>query len=217
VPIPKTFSPPGTEFVPSAEDALRTGVFLMFRADDLTRADYAYDADDESKGLRMGVGRFLATEGPKESRRIVLPQLLIASAFGSTRWSYNTGRSGQRLVTVVASHLEARDTSDLEMDTAAPELTPEARFARFETILMYGTIIADDRESRAGRVVDPYLSPLLEDGTYDRAQIRYLNNLLPDITRRMDVVGDIAVAYSLIAVYTIDVADRESPINRGFL
>lgn len=212
--FPVTFSPPGTVYVPSPEDALRTGVLMMFKADDLTRKTYAFDADNPAKGVRIYAGQEAATTGKKGERTLITPQLLITSNFGSTKWTYATANAGEKEITIIVSHIEALDTSYIDADPAAPEVTPETRVARFEKVLMYGTLVSDGQDSQAARVVDPYRSAVLENGTYDPAAIKYLNTLAPALARQF-AVGQFAVAYSLIAVYTVDVSNRNNPTEAG--
>ena len=214
--LPITFSPSGTEYLPSPEDALRTGVMLMFLADDVTRKDLSFDATDPAKGVRIYAGQWPAGEGPPKSWKMILPQLHISSPFGQTRWSYATSNSGEKRIVIAVTLYEPQDSSKIDTDPAAPEITPEMKFARFERVLMCGTLYQEGQTSNAAKVVDPYRSGKLVNGQYDPAAIKFLNALAPDITRQVSIIGELAVAYSLIAVYTVDVSNREVMTEAGF-
>lgn len=221
MPTPVTFSPPGTAYVPSAADALRYGVWLMMKADDVIRKDLSYDATNPAKGVRIFSGREIQTiEDGAAGRKLVLPQLLVTSVFASNRFTYGTAKSGERKVVVALTYLEAPDSSYYGMDVDTFRATAEAKMARFELVLQHGTITKPGMVTNKAMIVDPYLSPLREDGTYDPDGIVYLNKLAPEpITyesRFVEQNGEpVAVAYSLIAPYSVNVSNRESTTARG--
>lgn len=214
--LPITFSPPGDSYLPAAEDALRDGLLLMFKADNLTRKRYSFDDEDPAKGVRIFAGPWAATEGPPQSRKLILPQLLVTGAFASTGWTYATGNAGEKKIKIVITDLVPQDSSYHEMDVTTPEITAEAVFARIERVIMFGTLWAEGQGSQSAKVVHPYRTPVLGSGLYDPAQIVYLNGLAPDLRRSVSLVGEIAVAYNLEAIYTVDVQDRDDMTEAGF-
>ena len=226
--VPVTFSPPGTAYEPSIEDALRDGVVLMLRADDITRKAMSFDDEDPDKGVRIFAG-FAHTA--KQDGRIVVPQIVVTTAVGSGRLTYTPSRGATKLVSLLVVLFEGPESDYIDVNATTPQITPEAKIGRIVEVLMMGTLFKSDQERRTGKVVDMYLSPLLEDGTYDQASIRYLNELLPAIEPRdpqpvsrrtrkgsgdEDSARDIAVLYSLKATYTVAIEDRENMRRGGF-
>lgn len=219
--LPITFSPPGDGYVPAAEDALRTGVMMLFLADNVTRKTYSYDDNDASKGVRIFAGGEFATTGTKGNRTLVLPQLLVTSAFGSGRFAYSIGGGGEKETVIVVSHLESIDTSYIDTDPAAPDITPESRFARFEAILMNGTLYEEGQESQDAVIIDPYASGTLPSGLYDPSAIVRLNGLAPEFRRTQTIIANragesIAVSFSLFATYKVEVKNRLLMTEAGF-
>lgn len=188
---------------------------LMYKADDVTRRDMSYDPADPAKGVRIFAGPWAATEGPSKDRRIILPQLLVTSSFSAGRFTYATSRGGEKRIVIVVSLLEPPDTETLVLNVDSFKATAESKFARFERVLMCGTLVRPGMVTNNARVVNPWRSPLLDDGTYDLDQIEYLNSLAPELARKVDLVGEIAVAYSTIATYTVKVLDREVMTEAG--
>ena len=188
----------------------------MYMADDLTRREYSYDPANPAKGVRIFAGPFAATEGGPKEKKLVLPQLLVTGAFASGRWSYNTGNSGEKRILVVTTRIVAQDSSYNRIDVDEPEITPETHFAQLERVLMCGTLYIESQTSNAAKVVDPYRSPILNNGRYDPDQVKFLNALAPELTRQVSLIGEIGVAYSLIAAYIVDVRNREIMTEGGF-
>lgn len=209
--LPVTFSPPGTEYVPSAEDSLRDGIWLMFRADDVTRKDMSFDDADEAKGVRIYAGPEAATLGEGDTRRIVLPQMIITDAFASNRWTYMVGEGGEKEIVVAISLLESRDSSYYDTDVVAFQARANAKFRRFEIVLQHGTIVDPDQTRFSAAVIDPYNSgELLENGRYNPETVSYLNRLAPQISRQVSLLGADAVAYTMFARYVVDVRNRNT-------
>lgn len=231
--IPKTFSATSAEdtYAPSIEDTVRDAVWLMLYSDEVNRRAYSYDDDNPDAGVRIFAG--LAHIDPSDGR-IVVPQQIVSVATSQGQWSYEPNSSGVKRVAIAIGHLESPDTKWLTVDVDAPQFTPETRVAHTAEIIMRGTLYAEGRTSEAGRIVDPYLSPLNEDETYDLDQIRLLSNKAPEIkqvapvpVRRRpaknsddlfiaDPVRDVAILYSLVVVYTVDVTNRENMRAGGY-
>lgn len=219
--LPITFSPPGDTYAPAAEDALRTGVMMLFLADNVTRKAYSYDEADSSKGVRIYAGGEAQTTGAKGNRTLVLPQLLVSSAFASGRFTYSIGSGGEKETVIIITHFESIDTSYIDTDPSAPEITPESRFARFEAILMHGTLYEAEQESQDAVIVDPYRSGKLDSGLYDPSAIVRLNGLAPEFRRAQQIVTNavgqsIAVSFSLFATYKMDIKNRLFMTEAGF-
>lgn len=229
--IPKTFSAPSDEtypalkgFRPSQEDALRYAVWLMMMADDVNRRAYSYVPDDPTRGVRITQGR---PDHDPETLSITLPCQIIGVALQSGRFTYSTSRAGELEIVIACAHLEATNTSMLRPDVDAPSLTAETRLDRQRQILMRGTLYKEGMESDQSRVIDPYRTPLKEDGTYDLSAVKWLSVKAPDITptrkitfpnRRvksdaellaLDPVKDFAVSFGWLAKYTVVVSDRD--------
>ncbi len=231
MPIPITFSPPGETFTPSIEDALRDGVLLVVRSDNVLRKAFSYDDDDPTKGVRIFGG--VAHVDPRDGR-IVVPQLIGTVAIPSNSFRFSTSKAGEKSITIALTLLESPDTGYLDFDSAAPQLTPETKLARMESSILRGTLYIDGQTSNRGKIVDPYRTPILQSGLYDPARVRFLNELAPDIRRSspvplrrktpdpneeflpVDPVKDIAVAYGLLVTYTVTVNDREDMSTGGF-
>lgn len=226
--LPVTFSAPGDSYEPTVADCLRDGVYLMLYADNLNRKTYSYDDDDPSKGVRINS----EVEQTDEDARLVVPQQIVAVAFGGTRFTLHTSSGGSLRITISIGFIEANDSASLDVDILSPPATVLAKMGRVEEILRKGTLHVAGMTTNNGRVVDPYNSPLNEDGTYDVSQIRELNRNLPEIQyaapraiRRippteeetwLDPVRDIGVLYALTATYEIDMSDRENMRIGGF-
>ena len=229
--VPKTFSAPGDEYAPSIEDSLRDGVWLMLLADDLTRKTYSYDPANADAGVRILAG---AGDVEPESKALVVPQLIVNVGIANNRLELGTTGDGEKQITIIITLLEKVDRSYLRPDVSAPPVTAETKLARIEQTLMLGTLYRAGILTERGRVVDPYNSPLLPDGTYDPATVRILNTRPPAISRqrpfgvrrkppdseddlfRVDPQKDIAVAYGVFATYTVTLADREDMTTGGY-
>lgn len=223
-------------YAPSIADCVRAAVWLMLIADDVNRNAYAYEevaamTSDMDTGLvRIKQGR--ADHDPATGA-LILPQQLVLVAAASGTWKYSTSKAGTENVTIGIMHIEAADTSFVSNDVDAPSVTPESRLARVREILQRGTLYDGAATSRAAKIIDPYNSPLSEDGTYDLNEARFLCTMAPDIrygaksvfpnrhTRTeaellaLDPRTDFAVAYGLFATYSIDVANRENMRHGG--
>lgn len=230
MPIPTTFSAPSDEtfpalngFEPSPEDSLRYAVWLMLMADDVNRRAYSYDPDDAAKGVRISQGR---PDYDTDTLALVLPCQIVQVAVSAGRWTYSTSKAGTLDITIGIAHIEAANTSKLPLDVAAPPITAETRLNRVRRILMRGTLHRESTATNAGKVIDPYRTPLAEDGTY-AAPLVWMNSDAPEVTpaRRvsfpnkrvrndaellaMDPVRDFAVSYGWLARYTVSVSDRD--------
>jgi hypothetical protein len=240
MPTPRTFSQGSETLEPSIEDALRDGIWIMLRADDGNRKTYSFDDDEPAAGIRIYSG--VAHVDPSEGR-IIIPQQIVTVAVASNRLAFETTGDASKRVTIAIAHLERPETGYLEVDVDAPAITPEARLARTEEILMRGTLFIEDMATNNGRVIDPYRSPIYDEdtaatpddvGLYIPEEVRYLNELLPEVVRaqplpirlraartqaealNIDPVTDLAVVYSLLATYTISIGDRENLRLGGF-
>lgn len=236
--IPKTFSaPPDVTFptlggfAPTVEDCVRAAVWLMLYSDDVNRNAYSYEDNNPAAGVRIRQGR--ADHDPATGA-IILPQQLVLVAVASGTWRYSTSKAGTKRVTIGVMHMEAIDTSYVEVDVDAPSLTPEARLGRVEEILMRGTLYDEAEDSRDAKLIDPYYSPRNEDGTYDMSGAVFLSTKAPDIrpsARRvfpnrhvrtenellaLDPRSDFAVTFGLFATYDIDIANRENMRRGGY-
>ncbi len=239
MPIPKTLSAPSdltfahlNGYAPSIEDSLRYAVWLMLYADDVNRQAYSYDDDDETQGVRIRMDR---ADPDPETGGITNRQQLVGIAIGSGTFAYQTGSSAEKRVTIAVMHVEAADSGKLETDVTLPSLSPEMRLARITEILMRGTIYSEDQLLYPERhvVVDPYYSPRNPDGTYDVAQIQTLTTRPPEVrptakqtfpNRRvkseadawaLDPVLHFAVAYGVLATYTIQATHRYNMRHGG--
>lgn len=228
--IPVTFSAPGDGYEPSAEDCLRDGVWLMLYADNVNRKGYSFNEADASAGVRIVSG---VAHTETNTGKLVVPQQIVTVAVPSNRFNFATGGAGEKSISIAIAHLERPETGYLDIDVDTPAMTPEQRLARTEEILMRGTLYAADITSAKGRVIDPYYTPKLGDGTYDPEQLLILNDRPPEITRMaplpvrlrsprneneifIDPLKDIGVAYSLVATYIVDLASRENMRRGGF-
>jgi hypothetical protein len=234
VAIPQTFSAPGDAYEPSVEDCLRDGVWLMLLADDLIRKSHSFDPENAVAGVRILAGAGNVEPG---MNRLTVPQIIVNVGIGSNRFELGTTGDAEKTITIVILMLEKPDTSYLRPDVDAPPLTAETKLARLEEVLMRGTLYRLDEDENLivderGRVIDPYYSPLEEDGTYTPASVVFLNTGPPSITRqrpfgvrrkppdteddlfRVDPQKDIAVAYGVFATYTVTLNDRKN-LRRG--
>ncbi len=234
MPIPKTLSAPSDltfahlgGFGPSIEDSLRYAVWLMLYADDVNRQAYSYDDDDATQGVRIRMDR---ADPDPETGGMVLPQQLVGVAIGSGTFAYKTGAGAEKRITIAVMHVEASDSGRLDTDVTLPQISPEMRLARITEILMRGTIYSEDQLLFPERhvVVDPYYTPRNLDGTYDAAQIETLTTRPPEVRPtakrtfpnprklprseadawQLDPVKDFAVAYGVLATYTIQATHR---------
>jgi hypothetical protein len=226
--LPVTFSAPGDSYFPSVEDCLRDGVYLMLRADDVNRRAYSFDADDPAMGVRISS----EVERVDNNHRLLLPQQIVAVGFNSIRFQLELTNTGTQRITINIGFYEASNSEFLDVDLETPPVTVLSKMARVKEILFRGTLYKLGMESNNGRVVDPYNSPLNEDGTYDETKIRELNRLLPEVVYAppraialrkptseedwLDPVRDLGVLYSLSATYVIDMQDRENMTLGGF-
>jgi hypothetical protein len=201
----------------------------MLMADDANRSAYAYDPANLAKGVRIFQGR----AGTDPNGHVVVPQQIVGVAVANSTWTFHTSKQGERRVTLGVLHLEANDTSYVSTDVAAPPITPETRLARTTEILMRGTIYRDADDSTA-EVIDPYDSPLNEDGEYDIETMRILSNRPPDVRQTsketfalrpvkkyedyltLDLIRDFAVAYGVLATWTINIDDRDKQTRGGW-
>lgn len=231
MPIPKTFSAPApATYRPSVEDCLRDGVWLMMYSDDLHRAYYAYDKNNYAKGFSITSGH--PHSGPDG---FDVPQLVVQVSVEGGTVNPQTGSSSERLIDITVSHFEPLSEEMVKVNVAAFTRTAEALLSRTEVILAKGTIFAEGMETNRAHVIDPYYSPLLEDGTYDpEGPPRTLNGIPPDVRRLVprplprrlprnaadyDAIlqaRDIAIIYSLRARYTVDITNREDLTLGGY-
>jgi hypothetical protein len=237
VPIPKTFSAPADEtfpalngYAPTIEDSTRYAVWLMMYADDVNRKSYSFDDDDPAKGVRIRQNR---ADADPVTGQLVLPQQLIGVRFDASRFTYETGMSGEETVEIACMHLEAVDSSWLDTDVDNPPLTLEARCGRWREILMRGTIFEEAQlQKETYALVDPFYSPLDENGFYDTSQMVTLTTKPPAVRPtarsvfparpvkseaelwKLDPVKDFAVAYGVLATFQIPVRDRRN-MRRG--
>jgi hypothetical protein len=175
VPLPITFSPPGDGYVPSPADRLRDGIWLMLRADNVNRAEYSADPEDEDRDDERGNVHIFSDvegrEGDQVKNFIIVPQQLVVVAPSRLQFQYETARAGKFAVTISIIFYEAPDTAFLTIDPENPPLTVHAKHERVRRILMRGTLYADPESlsidhpySSNGQVVDPYGTPLTEEG-----------------------------------------------------
>lgn len=201
----------------------------MLMADDANRSAYAYDPVNLAKGVRIFQGR----AGTDPAGHVVVPQQIVGVAVANSTWAFHTSKQGERRVTIGVLHLEAPNTSYVDTDTDVPPITPETRLARTTEILMRGTIYRAGDTSTA-EVIDPYDSPLNDDGTYDIERIRILSNRPPDVRQTakesfplkpvaalndyltLDLIRDFAVAYGVLATWTINIDDRDKQTRGGW-
>lgn len=200
----------------------------MLRADNVNRREYAYDPGDESKGVRI----YTNMEGRDENdQRIIVPQQVVVVAMPAIKWEFLTGNSGTVRCTIHVAHFEKPDTDYVQFDSLAPSITVLAKMNRTRQILMRGTLYDEDRvadhPSENGAVIDPYATPLLPDGTYDPSGIVRISEKPPEITygvpraiprkqregddeSKVDRVKDVALLYSVLATYEIDITNRDT-------
>lgn len=206
----------------------------MLRADDANRKIYSYDDDDPSKGVRI-VSRIAHTDNTND-QRIVVPQQIVSVAIGRGDFKFLTAGAGEELVYIAITHLEAISTDYIDVDVEgtiakwaadAKLITPESKCSRTAEILMRGTLYQAGQATNNGRVVDPYNSPLLADGTYDPNNVKligtgppkfsYLSPRIEPLRRpprneseffALDPIRDLAVRYDVIAAYSVDIRDR---------
>lgn len=226
--IPKTFSAPGSH-EPSIDDRVRDAVFLALMADDANRKYYSYDDDNPDAGVRISAG-FAHTR----NRTYDVPQQLVQCVTGSNQLELLVQHDAIKRVSIAITHFEKPTTGKIEVNVLAPQMTPETLMGRTEEILMRGTLHVEGQVTAQGVLIDPY-SPLLDDGTYDPPTIVRLNELIPTIQRQqplpikrslalddllkefdeLDPTKDIAVLYTVVATYEINVADRDNLRNGG--
>jgi hypothetical protein len=230
--IPKTFSAPADEtypalngYVPSPEDSLRYAVWLMLMADDVNRRAYSYDPEDESKGVRISQGR---PDYDAQTLAIDLPCQIVDVSATAVEWKYSTSHAGELELTAGIALIEKPSSAKVLGDATAPDLTVHMKLDRVRRILMRGTLWREDINTQNGKLIDPYRTPLLDDGSYDMDAAVWLSVKAPDIrpARRqtfpnkrvrtdadlaaLDPIRDFAVSYGWLAKYTVSVSDRDT-------
>lgn len=229
--IPKTFSAPGSDYEPSIWDRVRDAVWLMMWSDAAHRKYYSFDDGEDPFGIRISAGY-----AHTRNKTYDVPQQLIQNAVESVAVDLLTQRDAVTRVTIAIVHFEKPTTSKIDVDVDAPTVTPESVMGRTVEILNRGTLVVEGRSSENGVLIDPHGSPLLEDGTYDPELVRRLNTAPPAIRfgtptpirrstslsdfldkewEELDPATDIAVLYSVMATYEIDVADRDDMRHGG--
>jgi hypothetical protein len=211
VTLPVTFSAPGS-YQPSFLDSLRFGVWLMMITDDVNRTGYDLNEGDDNSGLRIYQAIPHVNNGS-----IVLPQQVVQVNLRATRIKFKTGKAVEAHAVITVGHFEHPDESYLDPDVDATPVTPETRITRTASVLMRGTLFRSDHENdtRHGQVVDPYYSPLNEDGTYDENSLIILNVEAPDLTYDMQTIPGIAVVYAVHAAYDVEIRDRDVMARGG--
>lgn len=233
MPIPKTFSAASDGYAPTPVDSVRYGVWLLLYSDDVNRRAYSYVPDDPSRGVRIYQGR--ADVDPQDQRRLTVPQQVISAGIGNVTWQYLMTHGGTMRIPIIILLLEKPDTSYLDTNVDASQVTPEQKLVRVMEILMRGTLFAEDQDPHTSMLIDPYYTPRLPDGTYDTDQLRILANTAPELRplvpvsidarigmteaerRNIDLVNDIAVAYGWTATYEVEIRDREDMLHGGSL
>lgn len=230
--IPKTFSAPGDAtfpalngFVPTPEDSLRYAVWLIAYSDDVLRRSYSYVPGDDAKGVRIFQNQ---PDYDPETLAMTLPALLVDIVVSDSRFTYSTSNAGEMQIVIGAAHIEAATSATIRPDVEAPSLLATTRLGRLRQALMRGTLYKDGMVTNKGRVLDPYLTPKNEDGTFDMNGAVWLTTMPPDIVparrvkfpnRRwktdaefaaLDPVRDFAVSFGLLAKYTVIVRDRDA-------
>lgn len=230
--IPVTFSAPPDEtfpelngYVPSLEDSIRKGVWLMLRADDVNRKAHSNDPEDAAAGVNIYQGRPAYDPDRLSIKR--LPCQVVDIAPAGSDFRYLTANAGERIIIVGVSLLNAASTALLPEDAS---VTTEAMLSRVRSILMRGTLWKSDMSTNKGRVIDPFFAPRNEDGTYAAPPpSAYLNMEGPDIrpsspryiqnryvrtakeAEDLHPVRDFAVSFGWRAAYRIIVGDRDTP------
>lgn len=197
----------------------------MYWSDNVTRGAFSYDKEDASKGVRIFQQQ---AEADKTGTIKATPQLIVSSAIGQVTWAPAASRAGERQATIVSTVLLAPNTAFLPADIteflAMPNKTAETYLTHLESVLNRGTLWSETDHSQY-LVIDPFNSPLNEDGTYDMDQRRDLTSMTPTIRRaaaigiprkqgtsveeayKLNPVTELAVGYSTLATYLIDITD----------
>jgi len=233
VPIPKTFSAPAdvafpalNGYVPSKEDSLRYALWLMLVSDDVNRDAHSNVRGNPDAGVNITQVRPEYDATTLAIKR--LPCQFVDVKLPAGRWSYSTSHAGELQIVMGIVLLEAANTSALTTDAAAPPLTMEAKLERVRRILMRGTLYKAGMTTGDGKVLDPYRTPLNEDGTYNMSAAKWISVQAPDLkpaasvrfaNRRvrsesellaLDPVRDFAVSSGWLATYTVNVSDRDA-------
>lgn len=211
----------------------------MLRADNVNRAEYSAEPEDEDRDDERGnVHIFSDVEGrtgDEDQHRIIVPQQLVIVGSSTLTFQYELSNAGKMPIAVIILFYEPPDTAFLEINPAEPRITVYAKMERVRQILMRGTLFVSGQTSADGAIVDPYETPLIDEGDdegmYDPDEITYITNDPPTriaygapraIERKdwrrvqqeaetSEPVRDLAVAYSLIATYELEIKDRENP------